>query len=81
MDDLTLRREVARGHLSGGFTLDQAARISRTSMTGGRLVCPGCGAPMHDVAGRHPAGAVSLIRCGTCGRGLVLSHPGTGPAD
>jgi len=81
MNDLTLGREPARGHLSGGFTLDQAARISRNSMAGGRLVCPGCGASMYDVAGRHPAGEVSLIRCGACGRGLVLNHPPTRPTD
>jgi hypothetical protein len=79
MDHLTLGRELARGHLSGGFTLDQAARINRNSLTGGRLVCPGCGAAMHDVAGRHPVGEVSLIRCGECGRGLVLNRPPTRP--
>jgi len=81
MDHLTLGRGYARGHLSGGFTLDQAARINRTSLTGGRLVCPGCGAAMHDVAGSRPAGEVSLIRCGTCGRGLVLNHSPTPPTD
>jgi hypothetical protein len=68
-------RDMARGRLSGGFTLDQAARLYRSSTMGRVLVCPGCGSPMRDVAGVCPEGGVSLIRCGTCGRGLVFDYP------
>ena len=64
--------------VSGGFTLDEAARLYR--MCGGATpsVCPGCGGMMRDLAGHRPRGDVWLMRCETCGRGLVFDRPDSG---
>jgi ribosomal protein S27E len=69
---LTTGRVAAR--LSGGFTLDEAARLYRHSAAGMSMPCPGCGNVMSEVVGRRPSGGVSLLRCPSCGRGLVLDR-------
>jgi hypothetical protein len=74
MDRVGLARGLASGRLSGGFTLDEAARLYRYSAAGECVPCPGCGQVMLAVEGSRPSGAVSLLRCRTCGRGLVLDR-------
>jgi hypothetical protein len=72
-----LTSSTARSRLSGGFTLDEAARIYRATAQGRPGACPSCGGVIHDVVGSHPSGQVSLVQCSTCGRSLVFEHPGT----
>jgi len=62
-------------NVSGGFTLDEAARLYRTRCSGANEPCPGCGGIMRDVSGSRPAGGVWLLRCEACGRGLVFDRP------
>ncbi len=64
-----------RVRASGGFSLDDAARLYRSSATTTRLACPTCGGRMRDVLGQQPAGRVSMLRCEACGRGLVFDRP------
>jgi hypothetical protein len=61
--------------LSGGFTLDEAARLYRAYGRDARTVCPGCGGVLRDLTGYRPQGDVRLVRCETCGRGLVFDRP------
>jgi hypothetical protein len=62
--------------LSGGFTLDEAARLYRTCGGATPSVCPHCGGGLRDLTGNRPRGEVWLVRCETCGRGLVFDRPG-----
>lgn len=62
--------------LSGGFTLDEAARLYRTRSDAVPSVCPHCGVAMRDLTGHRPLGRVWLVRCESCGRGLVFDRPG-----
>jgi len=61
--------------LSGGFTLDEAARLYRAYGGGAPSVCPGCGGALEALAGERPRGSVRLVRCQTCGRGVVFDPP------
>jgi len=65
--------------MSGGYTLDEAARLLETSAHDGVPRCPGCGATMWDASGSRPSGHIWLVRCGTCGRGLVFDRPRNAP--
>lgn len=69
----TMTRQSRKVRLSGGFSLDEAARLYRASM-GTRLVCPTCGGPMLDVLGER-SHALGLVRCDKCGRALVFDRP------
>jgi hypothetical protein len=62
-------------HVSGGFTLDEAARLYRVGGRGTPSECPSCGGMMRDMVGHRPRGDVWLLRCETCGRGLVFDRP------
>jgi transposase-like protein len=64
-----------RQRVTGGFSLDEAARLYRNGVPGGRLVCPTCGGPMREVMGQQVVGRVRLVRCEACGRGLVFDSP------
>jgi hypothetical protein len=75
MDRTHLEKGLASGRLSGGFTLDEAARLHRRTAAGRPVLCPGCGDAMHGVVGSHPDGSLSLLRCPSCGRGVVLDRP------
>jgi len=81
MDNADLYKGLAGGRLSGGFTLDEAARLHRHSTAGRRVVCPGCGGRMQGVVGNQPSGGLSLLRCPSCGRGVVLDRPPPDGAD
>ena len=81
MDNTNLDKGLASGRLSGGFTLDEAARLHRVSTAGRRVVCPGCGARVLGVVGSQPSGGMSLLRCPSCGRGVVLDRPPPDSAD
>ena len=70
-----------RHRTSAGFSLDEASRLYRSSSVGNRLVCPTCGGMMHDVVGANPHGAVWLLRCEDCGRGLVFDGPSSEVED
>jgi hypothetical protein len=74
MERADLMKGLAGGRLSGGFTLDEAARLYRGSTAGARVVCPECGGLMLGVEGRRPSGAVALLRCPGCGRGVVFDR-------
>lgn len=74
MDRSDLTKGLASGRLSGGFTLDEAARLYRCSTAGASVVCPGCGGAMLGVSGSRPSGGVALLRCPVCGRGVVLDR-------
>ena len=64
-----------RQRVTGGFSLDEAARLARRSAPGTSPVCPTCGGRMHDVTGRFIFARVWLLRCESCGRGLVFDRP------
>ena len=76
-----IRDSQQRHEASGGFSLDEASRLYRSSSAGTRLVCPTCGGWMHDVVGANPGGAVWLLRCEDCGRGLVFDGPSSEADD
>jgi hypothetical protein len=60
---------------TGGFSLDDAARAYRSSVRHDRpAVCPHCLTPMHPVVADHDAESVWILRCMSCGRGLVLNR-------
>jgi hypothetical protein len=73
----TIMRESRGLRVSGGFSLDEAARLYRASSPGTRLDCPSCGGHMRDVLGQ-PSSAVWLVRCESCGRALVFDRPPAG---
>lgn len=81
MDRWDAERLLAHGRLSGGYTLDEAARVYRSSLSARGLVCPGCGVAMRDLSTGHRAAGVSVIRCASCGRGLVLEYHAPHAAD
>lgn len=66
---------------SAGFSLDEASRLYRSSAVGNKLECPTCGGMMRDVVGANPSGAVWLLRCVDCGRGLVFDGPSSEADD
>lgn len=68
-------RDRRKARVSSGFSLDEAARLYRSSLPGTRLECPTCGGHMRDVLGERQRGSVWLVRCETCGRGLVFDRP------
>jgi hypothetical protein len=70
-----MRDSKERHRPSAGFSLDEASRLYRSSSVGNRLVCPTCGGMMRDVVGANRRGAVWLLRCEDCGRGLVFDGP------
>ena len=72
---MVVRTRTPRG--SGGFSLDQAARLGRMNTRQARsALCPGCGAPCEVMAGAGPdAERMLIVRCPECGRGLVLDRP------
>ena len=76
-----MRDARQRPRPSAGFSLDEASRLYRGSSAGTRLVCPTCGGMMRDVVGANPRGAVWLLRCENCGRGLVLDRPSSEADD
>jgi hypothetical protein len=73
-----MRDSLQRPRPSAGFSLDEAARLYRDSSASTDLVCPTCGGAMHDVIGVNAAGAVWVLRCENCGRGLVFDGPSSG---
>jgi len=57
--------------LSGGFSLEEAARLARGVPT----ACPDCGGKVRHLRGADPVApdrSVSLMRCVDCGKSLVL---------
>jgi hypothetical protein len=60
---------------SGTFTLDEAARLLQNSGPEIQVRCPECGTAMWDASGSRPSGQVWLVRCTSCGRGLVFDQP------
>jgi hypothetical protein len=73
-----MTRESRRLRVSGGFSLDEASRLYRTSVPGVRLECPTCGGRMRDVLGEGATSGVWLVRCEACGRALVFDRPPSG---
>lgn len=67
--------DVRRTRQSGGFSLEEAARLYRSSAAGIRLECPTCGGHMRDAGAEPLRGGIALLRCETCGRGLVFDRP------
>jgi hypothetical protein len=61
--------------ISGGFTLDEAARLYRAQGENARSVCPGCGGVLLVMTGHRPQGDVRILQCESCGRGLVFDRP------
>jgi len=57
---------------TGGFSLDEAARAVRTSMSDEAALCPVCSAPMYLVVGDEEHDPVWMFRCEDCGRGVVF---------
>jgi hypothetical protein len=70
----TIMRQSRRVRLSGGFSLDEAARLYRATQPGTRMTCPTCGGGMRDVLGER-SDSVGLVRCDKCGRALVFDRP------
>jgi hypothetical protein len=75
----TTMRDSRKVRLSGGFSLDEAARLYRASSPGTKLECPTCGGRMRDVLGERSSASVWLVRCEACGRALVFDRPPSGP--
>jgi hypothetical protein len=63
---------------TGGFSLDDAARAVRNSLSDLPALCPTCDAPLCRIQGREHGECVWIFRCDACGRGLVFlrSDPG-----
>lgn len=63
-----------RNARSGGFSLDEAARICKELRTRveGPAVCPHCGADVRPIVGAEGGEPVCLLRCDACGRSLVV---------
>ena len=60
---------------TGGFSLDDAARAYRSSLSTDRVViCPHCDTEMVPVIGEEHTERVLILRCGQCGRGVVLQR-------
>jgi hypothetical protein len=70
-----------RTRVTGGFSLDEAARLYRSSSSGARLACPTCGGPMREVVGPKAPAAVWLVRCDHCERNLVFDRPPSPETD
>lgn len=68
-------RKMRQSRLSGGFSLDEAARLYRASLPGARLECPTCRGHMRDVLGEASSSGIRLVRCESCGRALVFDRP------
>jgi hypothetical protein len=66
---------VLARRISGGYTLDEAARMCQAVGGSAGCRCPGCGGELRDLAGHEPHGDIHLLRCMTCGRGLVFDLP------
>jgi hypothetical protein len=64
---------------TGGFSLDDAARIVRSSLDNLPALCPTCGAPLRRVVGEEHSDDVWLLRCTECGRGMVFRRAGSVP--
>jgi hypothetical protein len=72
--NMTMRKSRQSSRLSGGFSLDEAARLYRASGPGAQLDCPTCGGRMRDVLGQDSSSAIRLVRCEGCGRALVFDR-------
>lgn len=68
-------RKSRQSRLSGGFSLDEAARLYRASGPGAQPDCPTCGGRMRDVLGQGSSSGIRLVRCEGCGRALVFDRP------
>ena len=60
---------------SGGFSLDDVARLYRRSHLGSRPRCPTCRAVMQAVSYEGPQQHMRLLRCQRCGRSVVFEQP------
>jgi hypothetical protein len=60
---------------TGGFSLDEAARTVRNSLSNLPALCPTCAAPLRRVVGDERGERVWLLRCPECGRGMVYRDP------
>jgi hypothetical protein len=68
----------ASRRVTGGFSLDEAARLARKSPA--PRACPICDGGIVAQTGADPNAPdrrVSLMRCGTCGKSLVLDRAET----
>jgi hypothetical protein len=57
---------------SGGYSLDEAARICKGWSTAKGLECPHCGGTVRPVVGSEGGGPVCVLRCEACERTLVM---------
>lgn len=65
----------AHQRVTGGFSLDEAAQLARESAALPK--CPACSGVIDAQIGVYPDEPdrrVSLMRCGTCGKSLVLDR-------
>jgi transcription elongation factor Elf1 len=62
---------------SGGFSLDDAARLHRRSRAGTSVQCPTCGGTMRSVVSEVTEARVRLLHCDACRRSVVLEQAAT----
>jgi hypothetical protein len=65
-----MRRSLVRK--TGGYSLEEAARIRRAVEQSGSPQCPSCRVTMARMVGDNGAGDVWLLQCRVCRRSLVL---------
>ncbi len=65
---------------TGGFSLDDAARVIRNCLQDVPSPCPSCGGALRRVVGAEYDDQVCLLRCDACGRGMVFRKPMMPPA-
>jgi len=57
---------------TGGFSLDDAARAVRNSLSNLPALCPTCTAPLRRLTATEHGCCVWMLRCDACGRGMVF---------
>jgi hypothetical protein len=66
---------------SGGFSLDEAARLYRRARGGTAVRCPSCHRAMRSLVSQVPDAHVRILHCDYCGRSVVLEHPTSADAQ
>ncbi|HWP37085.1 MAG TPA: hypothetical protein VNL18_05975 [Gemmatimonadales bacterium] len=59
---------------SGGFSLDDAARLYRRTRTGTAARCPSCRRVMRSLVSQVPDAHVRILHCDRCRRSVVLEQ-------
>ncbi|MBI3983227.1 MAG: hypothetical protein HY337_09955 [Gemmatimonadetes bacterium] len=59
---------------SGGFSLDDAARLYKRTRAGTAARCPTCRGAMRSVVSQVTEARVRILQCDRCGRSVVFDQ-------